>query len=67
MRAGPPLLYSTINTSMPAMFLKSSVAIVVCAPGPDPEKTTAPGLRFASAMNSCTDFASTDGWTTSAR
>ena len=62
--AGPAPLYGMCAMSTPAMLLNSSTARWVTEPLPAEPKRNWPGRAFASAMNSCTDFAGNVGCTT---
>src|SRR5258708_31747668 len=53
---------NTIST--PVIILNISPAIWSEVPLPEAAKLSLPGLLFASAMNSATDFAGTEGFTT---
>ena len=62
--SGTPL-YGTCTTSMPAAKRNCSAFRCVPLPTPDEPKLSWPGFCFASAINSLTDFAPSEGDTSS--
>ena len=61
---GPPPLYGTCVILMPAMFIRSSVAMWLVAPTPAVENEIWPGRAFASWIRSLTLFTGREGCTT---
>jgi hypothetical protein len=61
--AGPLPLYGTCTILTPVIIMNISADMWIDVPLPEDAKLILPGLLFARAMNSATDFAGTEGLT----